>query len=67
MVLNVSFQGLKFRFFSLEEHYDAMYSGHVGITKTWKRCKQILGGLRCKGPSRAIKSYEIFNEVIILF
>ena len=37
MVLDVSFQGSNIRFFLLHEHHDAMYSGHVEVSKTWKR------------------------------
>ena len=37
VVPNVSFQGSNIRSFLLLEHHDAIYSGHVEVTKTWKR------------------------------
>ena len=37
VVLDVTFQGSNIKFFRLQEHQDAMYNGHVGVAKTWKR------------------------------
>ena len=37
MVPDVSFQGSNLRSFLLQEHHDSTYSGHVGVTKTYKR------------------------------
>ena len=39
VVPDVSFQGSNIRSFLLREYHDAMYSGHVGVTKTYKRVR----------------------------
>ena len=39
MVPDVSFQGSNIRSFLLREFHDAMFSGHVGVTQTYKRVR----------------------------
>ena len=39
MALDLSFQRSNSRLILLHEHHDAMYNGHVGESKTWKRLR----------------------------
>ena len=60
MVLDVSFQGSYIRSFLLREFHDAMYSSHVGVTKTYKRVRVNFWWPEMQGSIRSyIKSCEI--------
>ena len=60
VVPDVSFQGSNIRSFLLREYHDAMYSGHVGVTKTYKRVRVNFWWPEMQGSIRSyIKSCEI--------
>ena len=60
VVPDVSFQGSNIRSFLLREFYDAMYSSHVGVTKTYKRVRVTFWWPEMQGSIRSyIKSCEI--------
>ena len=60
VVPDVSFQESNIRSFLLHEFHDAMYSGHVGVTKTYKRMRVNFWWPEMQGSIRSyIKSCEI--------
>jgi hypothetical protein len=60
VVPDVSFQGSNIRSFLLREFHDVMYSGHVGVTKTYKRVRVNFWWHEMQGSIRNyIKSCEI--------
>ena len=62
-VPDVSFQGSNIRSFLLREFHDAMYSGHVGVTKTYKRVRVNFWWPEMQGSIRSyINSCEIFQR-----
>jgi hypothetical protein len=62
-LIHVSLQGLSIRYFLLHEHHDAMYNGHVGVTKTWKRVQVTFIWLEMQGSiMSSIKSCEICQQ-----
>ena len=59
VVPDVSFQGSNLRSFLLQQH-DSMYSGHVGVTKTYKRVQVNFWWPKMQGSIKSyIKSCEI--------
>ena len=60
VVPDVSFEELNNKSFLHQEYQDAMYNGHVGLTKTWKRLQINLWWYEMQGSIKSyIKSCEI--------